>query len=220
MERVPEKELMDDAEQARAYADADFSEPHDSFVAYFKERFPDFISGEVLDIGCGTGDVMIRFASALPDVHIKGVDGAEEMLQIAESDINRCGYADRIKLSACLLPDPSLFNYKFDAVISNSILHHLADPDVLWKTARECAKMNAPIFIMDLFRPDSAETAEWIVKQYAAEASPILKKDFYNSLLAAYTPDEIADQIKQNGLGALAVDRVSDRHVIIWGRIY
>lgn len=219
MERIPEKELMNDAEQARAYAETDFSEPHEAFVSYFKERFPDFTSGKVLDIGCGTGDVIIRFAKALPDIQINGVDGAGEMLEIARREIHKCGYTERIKLSNCLLPDPTLFKYKFDAVISNSILHHLADPHVLWETVRECAKKNAPVFIMDLFRPASAEIAESLVRQHAAEASPILQKDFFNSLLAAYTPDEIKSQLKQNGLDALTVETVSDRHVIIWGRI-
>ena len=49
MQRVPEPELMDDPAQALAYAGADFSEPHQAFVAHFRERFPDFHSGSVLD---------------------------------------------------------------------------------------------------------------------------------------------------------------------------
>ncbi|MBI4844546.1 MAG: class I SAM-dependent methyltransferase [Nitrospirae bacterium] len=218
-ERVPEDELMDDAEQAAAYAETDFSEPHEAFVSYFRERFPDFRSGKVLDIGCGTGDVIIRFARALPGVMITGIDGADEMLKIARRDIERCGYGDRIKLMHCLLRDESMLKEKFDAVISNSILHHLYDPYVLWNTVKACAVKNAPVFIMDLFRPESAETAEALVRKHAAEASPVLKKDFYNSLLAAYTPEEIRSQIKQRGLGMLEVETVSDRHVIIWGRI-
>ncbi len=32
MDRIPEPELMDEVEQARAYAAADFSEPHQAFV--------------------------------------------------------------------------------------------------------------------------------------------------------------------------------------------
>ena len=39
MERIPEPELMDDPEQARAYASADFSEPHQAFVERFTQRF-------------------------------------------------------------------------------------------------------------------------------------------------------------------------------------
>ena len=48
MKRISEHELMDDVSQAKAYAEADFSEAHNAFVEYFKVRFPDFSSGEAL----------------------------------------------------------------------------------------------------------------------------------------------------------------------------
>ncbi|HEX6174620.1 MAG TPA: SAM-dependent methyltransferase, partial [Candidatus Binatia bacterium] len=62
MERIPEPELMDEDEQARAYALADFAEPHNHFVELFRECFPDeAITGHVLDLGCGPADVTLRF---------------------------------------------------------------------------------------------------------------------------------------------------------------
>ena len=36
MRRIPEPELMDDAEQAKAYAEADFSEPNQRFLELFR----------------------------------------------------------------------------------------------------------------------------------------------------------------------------------------
>jgi hypothetical protein len=41
MQRIPEPELMDEAEQARAYALADFAEPNERFVACFEATFPE-----------------------------------------------------------------------------------------------------------------------------------------------------------------------------------
>ncbi len=218
MKRIPEEELMDDEAQAEAYAGTDFSEPHEAFVTYFKERFPGFTSGEILDIGCGTGDVIIRCARSFPKVHITGIDGADAMLAIAERDIASHGYSDRIKLNKCLLPDPEVSDMKYDAVISNSILHHLADHSVLWDTVKNCARPDAPIFIMDLYRPDTPDIASALVEEHASDASAQLKEDFYNSLLAAYTPDEITDQLRAPGLEQLNIEKVSDRHVLIWGK--
>lgn len=40
MQRIPEPDLMDDDAQARAYAEADFSEPHENFIALFKQQWP------------------------------------------------------------------------------------------------------------------------------------------------------------------------------------
>ena len=88
MERIPEPDLMDDAEQAEAYAEADFSEPHEAFVRHFKTCFPDFLSGELLDLGCGTADVIIRLARVFPGVNITGIDGAQAMLDLRSTYIN------------------------------------------------------------------------------------------------------------------------------------
>ena len=54
MKRIPEPELMDEIEQVRAYAEADFEEPNSLFVSLFKERFPGHDTrGVVLDLVCG-----------------------------------------------------------------------------------------------------------------------------------------------------------------------
>ena len=82
MERIPEPELMNEPEQARAYAQADFIESNTLFVDLFRSRFPDFHGGRLLDLGCGPADVTLRLATALPGVVIDGVDGAGEMLNI------------------------------------------------------------------------------------------------------------------------------------------
>jgi len=217
MERISESDLMDDAEQARAYAETDFSEAHNAFVSHFVSRFPDFHKGNVLDLGCGTADVIIRFAHAFPKSHITGIDGAQAMLDIGLRNIDKKGCGDQINLQKCILPDHALQSSSFDAVISNSLLHHLLNPQIIWDTINCCAARGAPVFIMDLMRPDSTERAEELVHLYAGDASPVLQKDFFNSLLAAYKTDEIISQLKTAGLDYLTVEVVSDRHALVWG---
>src|SRR5207247_8763883 len=74
MERVLEPELMDDPEQARAYARADFEEENQGFVDRFVELYPEFKAGHVLDLGCGPADIPIRLARKLPKCRITRVD--------------------------------------------------------------------------------------------------------------------------------------------------
>ena len=69
---------------------------------------------------------------------------------------------------------------------------------------------------MDLFRPDSKESARHIVDTYAGNESKVLQADFYNSLLAAFRVDEVRSQLQQTGL-KLCCEEVSDRHLAIWG---
>jgi len=217
MRRIPEPDLMDDAEQAEAYAATDFSEPHEAFVRHFKLRFPDFSKGDILDLGCGTADVIIRFARAFPEVVITGIDGADAMLEIGMKEVKQKGFARRIRLRNCRLPRVDL-PQKYDAVISNSLLHHLSDPLILWRTIKLYARPDAPIFIMDLLRPDTVELAEGLLRRYACDASPVLRKDFFNSLLAAYSVEEIMLQLGTENLDFLKTEVVSDRHVLIWGK--
>lgn len=209
---------MDTAEQARAYAAADFTEPHDAFVDRFRERFPDFSAGRVLDLGCGTADVTVRFARALPAVQVHGVDGAQAMLDEGTRAVRDAGLADRVALELLRLPHPSLAGAGYDAVISNSLLHHLADPAVLWGTIEVTARSRAPVFVMDLYRPASTESARHLVDTYAPDESPVLRDDFYRSLCAAYTPAEVRSQLDTTVLAHFAIEVVSDRHLVVWGR--
>ena len=56
MERILEPELMENEDQVRAYAEADFEIPHSQFIERLKTvvNNPDF-DGVALDLGCGPG---------------------------------------------------------------------------------------------------------------------------------------------------------------------
>ena len=219
MERIPEPELMDDPEQARAYAGADFSEPHQAFVERFAQCFPRHRPRRVLDLGCGAADVTIRFARAYPRCDLTGVDGAPAMLALAREAITHVDLDHRVHLRAVRLPDMTLAQHVFDTVISNSLLHHLADPQVLWRAVADCAEPGAAVFIMDLRRPDTRARAGRLVQEYSGNEPEVLRRDFFNSLLAAYRPEEIAAQLARVNLSGLQVEAVGDRHVVVRGHL-
>lgn len=217
MERIPEPELMDDAEQAEAYALADFSEANRDFVERFRTEFPSLTGGRVIDLGCGPADILIRLAQALPAVRLTGVDGAPAMLEEGRLAVARAGLGDQIELHTRFLPD--LPGAHYDAVVSNSVLHHLHEPSVLWDAVRRAGRPGAPVLVVDLFRPESKDAARAMVEEICADARPVLKEDFYNSLLAAFTPDEVRKQLDMAGLGGLSVSTVSARHLAVYGRL-
>jgi len=220
MERTPEPELMNDAEQAAAYAFADFEEPHALFIEMFRASFPEeAMDGAVLDLGCGPGDITIRFARAFPECVVHGVDGAAAMLAHGRDRLAREGLGERVQLIEGYLPGASLPLSGYEAVISNSLLHHLRDPMVLWHTLKAYAKPGAPVFIMDLLRPAGREQAQALVDEYAANEPEVLRHDFFHSLLAAYRCDEVAAQLRAAGLDGLSVREISDRHLLIHGRL-
>jgi SAM-dependent methyltransferase len=107
-----------------------------------------------------------------------------------------------------------------DAAISNSLLHHLPNPLQFWDKLRFFVKPGSPVLVMDLLRPESPEAALAIVDRYASGAPDILRRDFYNSLLAAFTEDEIGAQLAQMNLTRLLIDVPDDRHWVVGGIIY
>jgi len=219
MERVLEPELMDDPAQAEAYAKMDFSAENQGFVDRFRECFPDISQGEVLDLGCGPGDIPVRFAKAFPGCRVIGIDASRPMIELAERMIVEAGLSDRVTVRCERLQDLAGTN-QADAVISNSLLHHLPNPLQFWLKLRSCVKPGSPVLVMDLLRPESPEAAQAIVDQYAAEAPDILRRDFYNSLLAAFTEDEVAAQLARMNLTRLLLDVPDDRHWVVGGIVY
>ena len=218
MKRTPEPELMDDALQARAYSEANFVEPHEHFVDLCAQVFEQGFAGTVVDLGCGPGDVSARFARRYPSARVVGIDGAPAMLALGRERMKAAGLSDRVELREAVLPAPGLPG-SFAGGISNSLLHHLGDPLVLWQSIRQLVQPGAPVLVMDLVRPETPARATELVDQYAAGEPEVLRRDFLNSLHAAFTVDEVRTQLASCGLASLAVDAISDRHLVVSGHL-
>jgi len=218
MDRILEPELMNDPQQALIYARADFKEENQGFVDRFREYFPEFTDGHVLDLGCGPGDIPVRFAQALPSCRLTGVDASEPMIRLGIAAVERAGLADRITFRCERFQGLSLVE-PADAAISNSLLHHVPNPLQFWYRLRQLVKSGAPVLVMDLVRPDSPEEAQAIVDRHAAEEPEILRRDFYHSLLASFTEDEVAAQLAEMNMSRLMIDVVDDRHWVVSGVI-
>ena len=206
---------MTDEQQALAYAKADFSTSNQWYVDQLLADYPVEL-GNILDIGCGPGDVMLRLASARPNVRITAIDGSNAMIELARKAVRSAGLEQRITLLQGYVPGLPLEERSFDAILSKDLLHHLPDPMVLWSEARRLGRSGAAIYVMDLMRPESPQAAHNIVETVASDELPILKADFYASLCAAFTLEEAKAQVKQCRL-PLEVTQVSDRHMVIKG---
>ena len=217
VERIPEPQLMEDQEQAKAYAEADFSAANTQFLNLFKNAFPDFNgSATVLDLGCGPGHILIDFARTFPGCTCLGLDGSAEMLSHGRP-LAASVQCSSIEFLCTMLPVTEKIG-TWQVILSNSLLHHLNNPADLWQSIKKLAKPGALILVMDLFRPGSPEKARAIVEKYSSDEPEILQQDFYNSLLAAYRPTEVARQLAEHGLD-LQCREVSDRHLAVWGRL-
>jgi trans-aconitate methyltransferase len=191
---------MNSADQALAFHNANRDHGVRGFLEFY-EKHVNIKYGKIVDLGCGTGEYLLALENKYPDLIITGFDGSEAMVQIAQGLVKLHSSSIRIRNQQF-----KNVNTTADCVISTNTLHHLHDPGVFW----DCVKRSAPrAFIMDLVRPHSILLARNIVDTLATNESDEFKFDYYNSLLAAFSPEELAEQIKDTGL-QLEIEGTSD----------
>lgn len=230
MERICEPELMDDPLQARIYAEADFVDSDRAFTTHILNlvggRPPGRSIAKILDLGCGPGNITFLLAEALPHTPVLGVDGAGAMLTLAVE--RRAQAPERwahVHVHQALLPLaagalatlPAPFAPPYDLIVSNSLLHHLHNPAVLWSTVRVLGAPEALVVVRDLRRPAHPDALEAMVAQHAASFPPVLRRDYANSLAAAFLPEEVQAQLAAAQLGTLHVTRQGVQYLDVWG---
>jgi ubiquinone/menaquinone biosynthesis C-methylase UbiE len=211
MQRELEPEVMDDAEEAREYDAMDHGVPNAAFV----ERLAELgVSGCALDLGCGPGQIPLLACDRIADLTVTAVDLAESMLERARAHLaRRPDLASRVRferVDAKRLPYPDAH---FDAVFSNTVLHHVAEPRGFLSEAARVLRPGGALLIRDLFRPDTPGRALELVARHAAQASPAQRELLRASLHAALTPEELGAEAAAVGLADAEVVIDSDRHM-------
>lgn len=217
--RVLEVELMDTPEEAAGYDAMDHAQVNARFVADFLAEHGSGRGGWYVDVGSGTALIPILLATSDRNAKIVAIDGAENMLALGAQHVKNAGLADRVKLERHDAKKIEIEDGRFEAVISNSIIHHIPSPEIVF---REMIRLVAPggtLFIRDLARPVDENRLNSIVERYAHDAPLIARAMFLDSLNAALTPSEVAEMVRPLGLPGSCVAMTSDRHwTLVWKR--
>jgi ubiquinone/menaquinone biosynthesis C-methylase UbiE len=215
LERVLEPEVMNDLQEAIEYHDMDFTEVNRAFVRdllAFAAQEDRTLGRDILDLGTGTARIPVELCLQAPSVRVMAADASSEMLELARYHIEINHMLDRIQLHRTdakkLVFGPGFF----DAVISNSLVHHLPQSDAFFAEALRVLRPGGLLFVRDLFRPASQDQVESLVAQHAGNESPRSQQLFRQSLQAALTTEELAKILAALGVDAQCIQMTSDRH--------
>lgn len=73
------------------------------------------------------------------------------------------------------------------------------------------------MFVIDLMRPSTREEAVLLTRNNVGGEPEILRLDFFNSLIASFTLEEVKCQLQAVGLDHLTTVAISDRHLMVHG---
>ncbi len=210
LDRVPEPEVMDTADEAVAYDAMDHAQVNRAFV----ERLVALgARGRMLDVGTGPGHIPLLVVDRLADCTVVAVDLSPAMLEMARQRMASSPHQRRVELRLADAKALDLDDGSFDAVFSNTILHHFGDPRPFLREAARVLRPGGVLLIRDLYRPDSDAAVDRLVAAHAATAGPVGQGLLRASLRAAFTPAELRALADECGLAAADLVIDTDRHM-------
>lgn len=217
LERVLEPEVMNTSSEAIDYNQMDHSHVNrvfaDDFLSALKsDTCARSDSYRIFDAGTGTALIPIELMRRQIRAVITASDLADQMLLVARKNVDAAGFSESIELvlrDCKRLPDA---NESYDAVMSNSIVHHIPEPQHVIAELWRILKPGGLLFVRDLMRPSDVATLEHLVATYAGDANGHQQQMFRESLHAALTVSEVRRILAETRIPAEAVNATSDRH--------
>jgi ubiquinone/menaquinone biosynthesis C-methylase UbiE len=145
-------------------------------------------------------------------------DAAISMLELARLNVEVAGLGMRIQLSHVDAKRMPYADAMFDVVMSNSIIHHIPDPQRVMSEAARVVRSGGLLFLRDLLRPTTEAELEQLVTTYAGKEIEHAQQMFRQSLHAALTLDEVRQLAQQIGVPSERVQQTSDRHWTLTAR--
>jgi SAM-dependent methyltransferase len=141
----------------------------------------------ILDLGCGTGNIISRLLEEFPNASVVGLDPSEGMRRATEE---RFSGNPRVEVSDGNALEMPLDSNRFDYVLSNLALHHLR-PEERGACAGEIARVLKPegrLIYADMFcdvdgPPRDPERCRDIIEKFTGCALYCLEQGAYEMML-------------------------------------
>lgn len=172
----------------------------------------------ILDLGCGSGQLLALMAKSFPRCHFVGVDLSTTMLDTAKQICSAAAVQNVEFVHDDLVSLSRIGQRQFDVVSSCLAFHHLPDSASLltaFFTLDRVLKVGGGVLVSDLGPLRSERTIDLLVDDQRSQQSPLLVEDYEHSLRAAFTMDDWSRAIQNVRKVSLKVDWTSPIHFLV-----
>ena len=160
-------------------------------------------------------------------MNVLGIDGSKEMILKAKDNKNRnnttCNSSRKLEYLCADIKKLKLteitFNEKITLLVSNSLIHHITNIEDFFECISRLSSDDTINFHKDLRRPLNENHALELKEKCSDKYNSILTKDYYASLKASYTQEELQKIIIRRELNTLDVLEDGDQYLIMYGKV-
>ena len=150
-------------------------------------------TGSLVDVGCGSGNLIVQIAKKFKSLDLIGVDISLEMIELAKQRVINNKFENSIELKIGTAEKLPFDDSSIDFIVSSLSLHHWTNPVEVIEEFQRVLKKDCRFLIFD-FRRDSRRffygLLTFATKIVVPKAIKKIKEPL-GSLKASYTLDEV-----------------------------
>lgn len=208
--RIPEPEpIMVGAERCATYASAGQARNLQAVFDFCLDVIASsgVKQGRALDLGCGTGQLLVELADAFPGLELTGLDASPDMLELSRQRLSARDDGARFQLELGDLRALSrLPPHHFHLTTWTMTAHHLDSLEEVGSVLEQLARITHPeglVLVLDLGRLKTRSLNEWYIGWAGRHYTPELLEEFRVSMNAAFRADELKQVLQRPPLQQL-----------------
>ena len=153
------------------------------------------LNGLLVDVGCGSGNLIVEIAQKYNNIDLIGIDISNEILELAKQRVIQNELNERIKIEIGNVENIPFSDNSIDFIISSLSLHHWSNPKIAFKELVRTLKGDGLLMVFD-FRRNSRKFFYGLLKFATKIVVPKVLKEInepLGSLQAGYTAEEVRE---------------------------
>ncbi len=199
MSRAPDNPILEEYARLAPQYDSRWSSYVRSSVENTVARLPVERGQRILDVGCGTGQLLEMLHDQLPSVHSLGVDLSVPMLSVARSRL-----PNALPLVNSWAEHQPFLDASFDCIVTTSVFHYFREPKTALNEFHRLLKPGGSLVITD-----------WCDDYLTCKIYDFFLRAFSPSHVRSYTCSQLDRLLRESFFDPISIDRY--RIGAMWG---